>query len=133
MLRAGTTDLYLRYVRTGLRPLLLGAGVVLIVAALTTFWYERRARHAAPHAHREPRVAWLLLLPLFALVLVAPPALGSYAATRTGTVLQPDGWFEVTGTYTPKVIADEVNKGPIPFLDVSEARQVPAPHERYET
>jgi len=87
VLRAGTTDLYLRYVRTGLRPLLLGAGVVLIVAALTTFWYERRARHAAPHAHREPRVAWLLLLPMLVLLLLAPPALGSFSAARSGTAL----------------------------------------------
>nr|WP_237500877.1 TIGR03943 family protein [Streptomyces sp. SID8381] len=39
--------------------------------------------------HREPRVAWLLLLPLFALILVAPPALGSYSAVRSGTALQP--------------------------------------------
>src|SRR5439155_12237358 len=33
------------------------------------------------------RISWLLVLPLFALILVAPPALGSYAATRTGTAL----------------------------------------------
>lgn len=93
ILRASVTDLYLRYVRAGLRPLLLVAGVVLIVAALATFWYELRARRQHDrhdqHGHREPRVAWLLLLPLFALILVSPPALGSYAASRTGSALQP--------------------------------------------
>ncbi|MCQ9132423.1 TIGR03943 family putative permease subunit [Streptomyces hilarionis] len=133
LLHAGATDLYLRYVKAGLRPLLLAAGAVLIVTALATSWYERRRtkRHrprparrsadgrerdarapsAAPrtddeagaplaprpddgatapaaHAHPEPRVAWLLVLPLLALILVAPPALGSYSATRTGTALQ---------------------------------------------
>lgn len=93
VLHAGLTDLYLRYVKAGLRPLLLAAGVVLIVAALATVWYEwRRPRGTEEdghgHAHREPRVAWLLVLPLFALILVAPPALGSYSATRTGTALQ---------------------------------------------
>ena len=46
VLRAGFTDLYLRYVKAGLRPLLLVVGVVLIAAAIATFWYERRAAHA---------------------------------------------------------------------------------------
>ena len=43
-------------------------------------------RPRAPHP--EPRVSWLLVLPLLALILVAPPALGSYSALRTGTALQ---------------------------------------------
>ena len=99
LLHAGFTDLYLRYVKAGLRPLLIGAGIVLITAAVATLWYERRARRQSdgqptrdhpgtpdePHPHREPRVSWLLVLPLLALVLVAPPAAGSYTAMRTGT------------------------------------------------
>ncbi|MGV9247324.1 TIGR03943 family putative permease subunit [Streptomyces sp. NPDC003710] len=124
MLHAGTTSLYLRYVKAGLQPLLLAAGAVLIVAALATVWYElrrprpvRRLRdggephdtvlgdpdggpddgrgdghgegHDHGHGHREPRISWLLVLPLFALILVAPPALGSYSALRAGTALQP--------------------------------------------
>lgn len=89
LLHAGLTDLYLRYVKAGLRPLVLAAGVVLIATALATAWYEWRARaKEEEHAHREPRVSWLLVLPLFALILVAPPALGSYSAMRTGTALQ---------------------------------------------
>ncbi|MFF3763920.1 TIGR03943 family putative permease subunit [Streptomyces sp. NPDC001922] len=111
MLRAGLTDLHLRYVKAGLRPLVLVAGAVLIVAAVATAWYElRRPRtaenrpaeehpadgdcHGGPgHTHREPRVSWLLVLPLCALVLVAPPALGSYSAMRTGTALQKPWGF----------------------------------------
>ncbi|MFF9274691.1 TIGR03943 family putative permease subunit [Streptomyces griseosporeus] len=87
LLHAGSTDLYLRYVKAGLRPLLLAAGIVLVAAALATLWYARR-RPPETHPHPEPRISWLLLLPLFALVLVAPPALGSYSASRTGTALQ---------------------------------------------
>lgn len=91
LLHAGATDLALRYVKAGLRPLLLVSGAVLIAAALATVRYERR-RHrrggTQGHAHPEPRVAWLLLLPLLALILVAPPALGSYSALRSGTALQ---------------------------------------------
>ncbi|MPY58654.1 TIGR03943 family putative permease subunit [Streptomyces spongiae] len=105
VLRAGFTDLYLRYVKAGLQPLLLLAGAVLIVAAAATLWYDRRPPHTADggeaehdeghehgHAHREPRVSWLLVLPLVALILVAPPALGSYSAMRAGTALQQTPW-----------------------------------------
>lgn len=113
LLHAGLSDLYLRYVKAGLQPLLLAAGAVLVVAALATVRYELRrprgseedrddgrrdahdAGHTHPHsqAHREPKVAWLLVLPLVALVLVAPPALGSYSANRSGTsVPRPFGF-----------------------------------------
>jgi len=215
LLHAGLTDLYLRYVKAGLRPLVLAAGVVLIVTALATAWYEWRAKaKEEEHAHREPRVSWLLVLPLFALILVAPPALGSYSAMRTGTALQqsygymklprsgplrlgladyagravyehgrglagrqititgfvaldrsgapylvrmalnccaadaqpvkvgltgqippvlkPDGWLQVTGTYTAKRTKDSVNGGPIPYLQVTKAEPVPTPHDPYD-
>ncbi|MCG7203779.1 TIGR03943 family putative permease subunit [Streptomyces arenae] len=118
LLHAGMTDLYLRYVKAGLQPLILAAGAVLIVAALATAWYEWRARtrthatsddahahedahddaHAGAHgpAHPEPRISWLLVLPLLALILVAPPALGSYSAVRAGTALQqPYGYMKL--------------------------------------
>lgn len=225
LLHAGLTDLYLRYVKAGLRPLVLAAGVVLIVTAMATAWYEWRAgvKHKEPHGesheegahvHREPRVSWLLVLPLFALILVAPPALGSYSAMRTGTALQqaygyqklpasgplrlgladyagravyehgkgltgrqititgfvaldhsgapylvrmalnccaadaqpvkigltgqvppvlkPDGWLQVTGTYTAKRTKDAVNGGPIPYLQVRTAKPVPTPSDPYD-
>ncbi|MFF4356413.1 TIGR03943 family putative permease subunit [Streptomyces sp. NPDC001604] len=107
LLHAGFTDLYLRYVKAGLQPLLLASGAVLIVTALATVWYEWRGRrsgethehgeahdHGEGHVHREPRVSWLLVLPLLALILVAPPALGSYSAMRTGTALQQPYGFD---------------------------------------
>jgi uncharacterized repeat protein (TIGR03943 family) len=62
------------------------------VAAVATIWFEyRRSRDAgapAAHEHREPRISWLLVLPLLALIFVAPPPPGSYAAMRAGTALQ---------------------------------------------
>ncbi|MFF7948759.1 TIGR03943 family putative permease subunit [Streptomyces griseorubiginosus] len=236
LLHAGLTDLYLRYVKAGLRPLVLAAGVVLIVTAVATAWYEWRAdanrkeprgegaheeephgegaHEDEAHVHREPRVSWLLALPLFALILVAPPALGSYSAMRTGTALQqaygyqklpasgplrlgladyagravyehgkgltgrsititgfvaldhsgapylvrmalnccaadaqpvkigltgqvppvlkPDGWLQVTGTYTAKRTKDAVNGRPIPYLKVTAAKPVPTPSDPYD-
>lgn len=219
---AGLTDLYLRYVKAGLQPLLLVAGAVLIVAAVATIWFEwRRPRGAGEHAeqehhedeHREPRIAWLLVLPLLALIFVAPPPPGSYAAMRDGTalqqpwdlsalpaddpvplglvdyagraaydhgrslgdrrittsgfisldeggapylvrmvlnccaadarpvkvgltgrippILQPDTWYEITGVHTDRQAADPINNGVIPYIDVIEARPVPAPDDQY--
>ncbi len=103
VLHAGLTDVYLRYVRAGFRPFLLAAGVALIIAALATLWYELRpgARAAREHAHREPRITWLWLLPLFALIVVVPPALGSYAADRTGTALQRPLGFDTLPAQEP--------------------------------
>ncbi|MGF1429140.1 TIGR03943 family putative permease subunit [Kitasatospora sp. LaBMicrA B282] len=46
--------------------------------------------HGHSHAH-GPRIAWLLTLPVIAILLVAPPALGSYTAQHAGnTVAKPD-------------------------------------------
>jgi uncharacterized repeat protein (TIGR03943 family) len=102
VLRTSLSDLYLRYVKEGLRPFLVGAGVVLVLAAVMTLWYDLRrqlagggdgpghqAHDPGRHAHGEhgPRVGWLLLLPVLGLLLVAPPALGSFAAGQSGTAL----------------------------------------------
>jgi uncharacterized repeat protein (TIGR03943 family) len=93
ILKASLTDLYLRYVKEGLRPFLIAAGASLVLAAFMTLWYELRAPKSDDgdgddhgHAHHEPRVGWLLILPVLALLLVAPPALGSYTAGQSGTV-----------------------------------------------
>ncbi|MFF4715332.1 TIGR03943 family putative permease subunit [Streptomyces eurythermus] len=82
------TDLYLRYVKAGLRPLLIGSGAVLLLLALTaavTSASRRPTEHADGHGHDHtgiPRVAWLLLLPALGMLCWAPPALGAYTAAR---------------------------------------------------
>ncbi|MGW6731054.1 TIGR03943 family putative permease subunit [Streptomyces sp. NPDC055013] len=91
------TDVYLRYVKEGMRPLLIASGVILLLlAAAETVSYWRRGRgdgageadedhdgdgHGHSHAS-VPRVAWLLLLPALSLLFYAPPALGAYTASR---------------------------------------------------
>ncbi|MDM4720274.1 TIGR03943 family protein [Micromonospora sp. WMMA1363] len=107
VIRASLTDLYLNYVKEGLRPFLVAAGALLVAVAVMTLWYELRparrvanatvaptgggGAHDGPdhdgHGHHEPRVGWLLILPVLGLLLVAPPALGSYAAGQAGTAL----------------------------------------------
>jgi Predicted permease len=53
LVHASVTDLYLRYVKAGLQPLLLAAGGVLILVALGTICSEWR-RHARP-SRSQPR------------------------------------------------------------------------------
>ncbi|MEU4095838.1 TIGR03943 family protein [Streptomyces sp. NPDC026673] len=95
------TDLYLRYVQPGLRPLLIASAVVLTVlgiagAARDGFPFTRRNTHddhhhdhgpdaGQGHCHDHttgPRIAWLLYVPVLSLIFFAPPALGSYTAGR---------------------------------------------------
>ncbi|MEV8635221.1 TIGR03943 family protein [Streptosporangium sp. NPDC051023] len=45
---------------------------------------HRHEGHGHDHS-RGPRVAWLLCLPIFAIFLIAPPSLGSFAAARSDT------------------------------------------------
>jgi uncharacterized repeat protein (TIGR03943 family) len=93
VVKISVTGTYLRYVKHGLRPLLIVAGVLLVAMAITTLWHELRpARHHQSedddgHGHHEPRVGWLLILPALGLLLLSPPALGSYAADKSGTVV----------------------------------------------
>lgn len=105
-LRLTVTDVYLRYVKEGLRPFLLIAGALLVLIGVVSLWRDVIARrnsddqvaeaeeHAGhDHAH-GPAVAWLLVLPIMAIFLVAPPALGAYAAGRgSSTVAKPDTGF----------------------------------------
>jgi uncharacterized repeat protein (TIGR03943 family) len=101
VLRASLTDMYLRYVRESMRPFLIVASVLLVAAGVATLWYELRRRDDAVevhghNGHREPWVGWLLIAPVLGLLLVAPPALGSYSATSAGTSVpeaQPESGF----------------------------------------
>jgi uncharacterized repeat protein (TIGR03943 family) len=102
LLRLTLTGTYTRYVRVGMGPFLVVAGVVLVLLGVTTLVRSRRAPAAAGHddehhdhdhgehdhgghGHTE-RVGWLLLAPVVALLLVAPPALGSYGVDRGAVV-----------------------------------------------
>jgi uncharacterized repeat protein (TIGR03943 family) len=80
----GLSDASLAYVRAALRPPLAASGAVLLVLAAATLRAGPQPRPApAGHGHGGRLGAgWLLILPVLVLLLVAPPALGSYAASR---------------------------------------------------
>ena len=72
------TDRYLDYVRAGFRPLLLGAGGVLVAMAVGGLLPRPPGRPE----HAGPAVGWLLAAPVAVVLVVAPPALGAYSAGR---------------------------------------------------
>jgi uncharacterized repeat protein (TIGR03943 family) len=93
--RLGVTDAALAYVKPGMQPLLAVAGVFLVVLGGLTVVRAFRGKPDPVdlHGHTDdeilghqpghgPAVAWLLTLPLLALLLVAPPPLGAFAASR---------------------------------------------------
>lgn len=98
--RMAATGTFLLYVRAGMRPWLLASAVVLLALGVARIWSVLRVTEPAAPApadadpdghdghdaghHHGPRVAWLLLLPVLVIVLVAPAPLGSYAASRQG-------------------------------------------------
>jgi uncharacterized repeat protein (TIGR03943 family) len=86
VLRISADSTFLRYVRAWTRPYLLTAGAVLLLLGLLSLYRERAG--GDPDRHGPP-VGWLLLLPVFAIFLVAPPALGSYAAAGRGNEVAP--------------------------------------------
>ncbi|MFI1165451.1 TIGR03943 family putative permease subunit [Streptomyces sp. NPDC020801] len=90
------TDLFLRYVKEGMRPLLIASGALLLLLGVAEAWSAKpdaghgdagHDQDAGGHGHGHdhstvPRVAWLLFLPALSLLLYAPPALGAYTAAR---------------------------------------------------
>jgi uncharacterized repeat protein (TIGR03943 family) len=116
ILKASLTDVYLRYVKEGLRPFLIVAGVLLLAAAVMTLFYDLRSKaaghgHGHGHGHHEPRVGWLLILPAAGLLLIAPPALGSYAAGQSGSVLAST---QIESEFSPLPPGDPV---PLSLMD----------------
>jgi uncharacterized repeat protein (TIGR03943 family) len=95
LLRLTITDTYQRYVRVGMGPWLLIAGVALVGLGIATLVRSfRRPASADDHDHDDQdhdhdhgeSVGWLLLAPIAALLLVAPPTLGSYGVDRGAAV-----------------------------------------------
>jgi len=103
-----TSGRFTSYVKPGFGPLLLTAGIVLLVIGLlslgqTVISEVRRARRRAGgapadgapgdgdpgdsidahgHSHQGSRAPWLILAPVLVLLLVAPTALGADAVSR---------------------------------------------------
>jgi uncharacterized repeat protein (TIGR03943 family) len=92
VLRLTVTDTYRRYVQPTMGKWLLVAGIAVIVVGFVTLVnalrdVEPEEAHGHDHDHSHSvGVGWLLLAPIAALLLVAPPTLGAYGVNRAGAV-----------------------------------------------
>lgn len=86
LLKLALTGDFERYVKPGVRPYLVAASIVVLVVAALSLWPTRHAAHDH-HDHGRFDVAWLLVVPMLVLLVIAPPALGSFSAARAGTAL----------------------------------------------
>lgn len=95
LVRLTVDDVYQRYVRVEMGPwllvaggLLIGLGLVTVAAALSPdrrLGGQHRTRTDTPHGsdhHHSDRIGWLLLVPVIAMLLAPPPALGSFGVDR---------------------------------------------------
>ncbi|MDQ7808224.1 TIGR03943 family protein [Amycolatopsis sp. A133] len=79
---------YLRYVKPAQQPWIIAGGVVMVLLGGVAIVRDLVAARAAAsldhdgHSH-SARPAWLLLVPVLAVFLVAPPALGADSVIRT--------------------------------------------------
>ncbi len=114
VMRIALTGSYQNYVKTAMKPYLIASAAVLIVLGIFALVDAVRGRsgghHPATedddelvsgelhadvageavhtHDHEKMRTAWLLLLPVAAIFLIAPPPLGAYSASREQAVVQ---------------------------------------------
>lgn len=119
LIKISATDLYLRYVKPGNKWYLLTAGAVILlfgaVSLVRDAWLARRPAGApgagspddghghegSGHGHREPHSPWLLLLPVLAIFLVAPPALGADSVQRASAGNSVTDAAGTTGDFPP--------------------------------
>jgi uncharacterized repeat protein (TIGR03943 family) len=87
-LRLTLEGTFQRYVRSGMQLWLLLAGIALLALGLVTLVRALRAEpQESGHDHSDGVGAgWLLLVPVAALLLVAPPSLGSFGVDRALSV-----------------------------------------------
>ena len=95
LLKLALTGTYLRYVKESLQPWLLVTGGVMVVLALVSIARDIRAGQSqagqaqpsgvehAGHEHGSSRSPWMLLLPVLAVFLISPPALGADTVNRS--------------------------------------------------
>ncbi|NQU37529.1 MAG: TIGR03943 family protein [Actinobacteria bacterium] len=122
-LRISLSDVYLRYVKAGMQPYLVISGAVLLALGIWALIDVVRASPTASaspdpsaestqeddhgHSHGLSYMAWMLVLPVIAILVVAPPALGAYSAGRSNaTVTASDN-----GIYSALAPGDPVEVG----------------------
>lgn len=106
------TGSYLRYVKPSALPFLSAAGVVILALGVISIGRDVRAgRSSADHHDHGGRSPWLLVLPVLAIFLVAPPALGADTVSRSARAAAPR---------QPTLAFPPLPAGPAPALRMSD-------------
>ncbi|QFZ17306.1 TIGR03943 family putative permease subunit [Saccharothrix syringae] len=109
LLKLALTGTYLRYVKESLRPWLVVTGAVMVVLALIAIAQDirgaRAEAHDHGHDHGSSRSPWMLLLPVLAVFLISPPALGADSVNRVDVNAAQRS--QVSGGFAP-LPSDEV-------------------------
>ncbi|ONI92509.1 TIGR03943 family protein [Saccharothrix sp. ALI-22-I] len=85
LLKLALTGTYLRYVKESLQPWLVVTGATMVVLAVVAIVRDLRGgqEHHGGHEHGSSRSPWMLILPVFAVFLISPPALGADTVNRS--------------------------------------------------
>ncbi|MEU5690536.1 TIGR03943 family protein [Actinosynnema sp. NPDC020468] len=84
LLKLALTGTYLRYVKASLQPWLVATGAIMVLLALVAIARDVRGKTAGHEGHEHTgRSPWLLLLPVLAVFLISPPALGADTVNRS--------------------------------------------------
>lgn len=93
LLKLALSGEHVRYVKATQLPWLLGAGAVMVLLSLVAIARDVRGEavaESADHEHESgSRSPWMMLLPVFAIFLIAPPALGADSVRREQSVAPP--------------------------------------------
>ena len=110
LVRLAVQGTYRSYVRPGMGPWIAIAGVLLTLLGIIVLWRHRRGEDDhGDHEHGGEQVAWLLLAPVLALLLIAPGALGSYSLGRTGSAIKVRSGHGVFAPLDPEAGAHEMS------------------------
>ncbi len=120
LLRLSLSGAYQNYVKPGLGVYLTLSGAILAVLGV---WGAVRSGQPAEASEHEDdghghgpggtRAAWLLLLPVLTVFLIAPPPLGAFAADRTRSSIPPPADSAAALPVLPK--PDPVDIGVVDF------------------
>lgn len=122
LLKISITDQYMRYVKPSFQLWLIACGVVTILLAVVGIIRDLRQSQVQPaaaghgggdHGHEHSsRSPWLLMLPVFAIFLVAPAALGADKVERSSELAAVPR--QSTNNFA------ELPDGPAPLLKMGE-------------
>jgi uncharacterized repeat protein (TIGR03943 family) len=110
LMKMAFTGTFLRYVKPSHKWLLVAAGAIMVGLALVSIGGDlvRNARQEGGH-HHGTTSAWLLLLPVLAVFLVAPPALGADSVQRSATTNRSAAAGDGSALFPPLPAGDVID------------------------